>query len=169
MSNQEPDLPQARRLPVFRALEREASTRPGGTLAGIYQSLAQFTVLTDHVRSSVDERLAPHLTVTGWSQGQLRVHCDQPALTTRWRFLEPGIRRRLTALPDLQGLREIRLVSRARPLREATTAARSTLGNAPADALRDLARDEAHDRLRKALEKLASEAEAARRGSVGGE
>lgn len=164
MENLDNDLPPASRLPLFRALEREATTGPTGALPRLYESLARFTVLTDHVRSSVDERLAPHLLVTGWSGGVLRVYCDQPALATRWRFLEPGIRRRLASVPALAGLREIRLASRARPLREQPEVAPSTLAQAPAEALHELARSEAHARLRQALERLASDAERARRG-----
>lgn len=142
--------------------EYQASTPTGGPLARLYQSLAEFTELTDCLRQRVDKRLATHLTVTGWSNGILRVRLDQPALATRWRFQEPALRRQLTALPKLRALQDIRLVITPASSRPASMrTAPSRLTSAPASALDELAKTESHELLRKALRALANAALAA--------
>lgn len=148
----------------------EANTSPDSTLGGLYRSLAEFTVLTDCVRAAVDERLAKAIAVTGWANGVLRVQLSRPTLATHWRFQEPGVRRALARLPAFRGLTEIRLVLAvpAAAARSARPRRTGTLGNAPALALRQLARDEPHDRLRHALEALAEAAEQARAGAGAG-
>ena len=148
----------------------EANTRVGGVLGRIYQSLAEFTVLTDHLRHVVDERLGARLSVTGWQDGILRVRLDQPALATRWRFQEPAVRRALTRIPALAGLKEIRVTlattsGRSMP---ATVRTNSRLDRAPVEALQELAGTETHERLRKALKALADAAAMARKGSSTG-
>lgn len=151
-------------VPADRSPKGKPTTRVGGTLARIYQSLSEFTVLTDHLRRAVDERLGAHLEVTGWQDGILRVRLDQPALATRWRFQEPAVRRNLARVPALRELRDIRLVLegvRGRPA-PARAGEGSRLGNVPVEALRDLAGSEPHEKLRRALALLADEAERAR-------
>lgn len=147
--------------PAKVSFRPEANIRSGSMLAGLYRSLAEFTVLSDHVRSAVDGRLAERLEVTGWANGILRIRLTQPALATHWRFQEPTVRRHLARVPALQGLKEIRLVlatpaagPRAKPLPRTIAA--------PVAALRALAADEPHDRLRRALEALAAAAEQSR-------
>lgn len=144
--------------PARIPFESEANTHPGSMLGRLYRSLAEFTVLTDHVRSAVDERLAAQLEVTGWSGGILRVRLAQPMLATRWRFQEPAVLRHLARIPAFRGLTAIRLViapanaSRANPQSPRPI-------RAPVGALRALAADEPHERLRRALEALAAAAE----------
>lgn len=149
----------------------EATTRAGGVLGRIYQSLAEFTVLTDHLRQVVDERLGARLSVTGWQDGVLRIRLDQPALATRWRFQEPAVRRALARLPVFAGLKEIRVALAAANGRSMPTAARpaasSKLDRAPVEAFRELADNETHERLRKALTALAEAAAQARKGVSG--
>lgn len=147
---------------AIRSIPGEVSTRGGGVLARIQQSLIEFTTLTAEVRAGVDERLAGHLTVTGWSHGVLRITLDQPALATRWRFQEPALRRRLARHNLLKGLEEIRLVPLPPPLPPARHTRPSRLHEAPADALRELAESETHPALRAALDKLADAARKAR-------
>lgn len=138
----------------------EVTTRNGGALARISQSLTELAKLTDLLRSLVDGRMAPRLTVTGWHKGVLRVTLDEPGLATRWRFQEPALRRRLAR--DLPGLQEIRLVPVA-PVRPASRAtAPSRLDRAPLRALEELAGTETHERLRAALARLAEAAARAR-------
>lgn len=150
--------------PATADTKTEATTRAGDTLARIYQSLAEFTVLTDCLRREVDQRLAAHLTVTGWANGILRVHLDQPTLATRWRFQEPTARRRLSQLSALRNLREIRLVitgiaaRRTAPVRTAP----SRLSMVPVQALQELAATESHAHLRQALLALAAAAQRAK-------
>lgn len=148
----------------------EANTSPDTTLGGLYRSLAEFTVLTDCVRAAVDERLARAIEVTGWANGVLRVQLSRPTLATHWRFQEPAVRRALARLPAFRGLTDIRLVLAVPAAANRSTRPRrpGTLGNAPALALRQLARDEPHDRLRHALEALAEAAEQARAGTGAG-
>lgn len=141
----------------------EAITRAGGTLARIYQSLAEFTALTDHLRQVVDRRLGAHLWVTGWQDGVLRVRLDQPALATRWRFQEPMVRRQLARLPALKGLAEIRLVMTGVDGRPAPARQASHLDRVPVAALQELVASETHERLRRALADLVAAAEQARR------
>ncbi len=151
-------------LPAAADTKNEATTQAGDTLARIYQSLAEFTVLTDCLRRRVDKRLAAHLTVTGWANGVLRVHLDQPTLATRWRFQEPAARRQLSQLPILFNLQEIRLVitgiaaQRTTPVRTAP----SRLPTAPVQALQELAATESHTNLRQALMALADAAQQAK-------
>jgi hypothetical protein len=124
--------------------------------------LAEFTVLTEAVRAAVDPRLAPHLQVTGWQDGVLRLALDQPALATRWRFQEPAVRRQLARLPACRGLREIRLALVTRGGRAGRRRQPSTLGQAPLAAIADLAATETHPALRRALEDLLAAAQRAR-------
>lgn len=134
-------------------------------LGRICQSLAEFTILTDHLRQAVDERLGARLSVTGWQEGILRVHLDQPALATRWRFQEPAVRRALLRVPALAGLKEIRLTIAAihrRPL-PARPVAPSRLDAVPTEAISELASTEPHERLRQALTTLAEAAAKARK------
>ncbi|MFZ5722365.1 MAG: DciA family protein [Pseudomonadota bacterium] len=124
--------------------------------------MAEFTVLTDHVRKAVDERLAAQIEVTGWSGGVLRIRLAQPALATHWRFQEPAVRRHLSRLPAFRSLQEIRLVLAAPAARMRPAPPSRPIG-APVGALRALAADEPHVRLRRALEELAAAAEASSR------
>lgn len=140
----------------------EASTGPAAVLVRIYQSLAEFTILTGLLRKTVDARLAARLEVTGWSGGVLRVRLSQPALATRWRFQEPAVLRQLARLPEFRGLREIRLVFGTAG--EATEKARPRRPlRLPVAALQALAADESNARLRQALEALAAAAEQPRK------
>lgn len=142
----------------------ETSIRPDSTLAGLYRSLAEFTVLTDCVRSAVDERLAAAIDVTGWANGILRIRLSRPTLATHWRFQEPAVRRHLARLPAFRGLTDIRLVLAVPAAAGRGRPHRSRIGEAPAGAIRELARDESHPRLRAALEALAAAAEQSRPG-----
>lgn len=145
---------------------KQANTQPEGSLARIYQSLTLFSQLTDKVRSLVDQRLAMHLTVTGWDGEILRIALDQPALATRWRFQEPTLMRLLTRTGDeMTTLRQIRLVVLSPRAALASRRAPSRLDQAPTTALRDLAATETHGALRNALDRLAEAAENARRKS----
>lgn len=159
------DLPPSADSGVPRPLAAEPSIAAGSVLGRIYQSLADFTVLTRRLRGAVDEGLAPHLVVTGWQDGVLRVVLERPALATRWRFQEPGVRRALARDPRLAGLREIRLVTTALriPSPVADRQDMASLRAAPVDALRDLASQETHAALRDALLRLGDAAEKARR------
>lgn len=143
----------------------EASTGATGPLARIFRSLAEFTLLTDLLRKSVDARLGSQLEVTGWSEGVLRVRLAQPALATRWRFQEPSVLRQLSRYPEFRGLREIRLVTG--PGEWAASQAEATRPRqalqAPVEALRAMAANEPHARLRHALEALAAAAEESRK------
>ncbi len=139
----------------------EANTAASGVLARIYQSLAEFTVLTGLLRKTVDARLGERLEVTGWSDGILRVRLDQPALATRWRFQEPVVLRQLKRQPQFRDLREIRLVLIQAPSPPpATPHPLSRTLQASAPALRALADSEDHGPLRRALLELAAAAEA---------
>ncbi|MFP5384121.1 MAG: DciA family protein [Gammaproteobacteria bacterium] len=145
---------------------QQANTRVEGSLARIYQSLTLFSQLTDKVRSLVDQRLAAHLTVTGWDGETLRIALDQPALATRWRFQEPALLRLLARDgDDMANLRRIRLVILSPRAALASRRSPSRLDQAPTTALRDLAATETHGALRQALDRLAKAAENARRGS----
>lgn len=143
----------------------EASTGATGPLARIFRSLAEFTVLTDLLRKSVDARLGARLEVTGWSDGVLRVRLTQPALATRWRFQEPSVLRQLARHPELRGLREIRLVigTAERPAETPTANRPRRALQAPVEALRAMAASEPHEKLRRALEALAAAAEESRK------
>lgn len=135
----------------------ETSTAEGITLGRIYQALSQFTVLTNHLRALVDERMARHLSVTGWQNGVLRVHLGQPAFATRWRFQEPAVRRAMIQRAGLTDLREIRLVmtNLHRPRTDNISRTPSqTLLVAPAEALLEMAASEEHPALRAALQSL---------------
>lgn len=145
----------------------QANTRARGSLARIYQSLTLFSKLTDKIRQRVDQRLAAHLTVTGWDGATLRVTLDQPALATRWRFQEPALMRHLTTneAGDLAGLREIRLVISAPGTRGAPRRSPSRLDQVPSAAVRGLAATETHEEFRRALVRLAEAAEKARKGT----
>ena len=140
------------------AVGYEASARPGSMLARLYRSLAEFTVLTDHVRSAVDERLAAQVEVTGWSDGVLRIRLATPALATRWRFQEPAVLRHLSRIPAYRGLRSIRLVTASAPSMDKSSNKPRRVA-APAGVLRAMAAAEPHDGLRRALEALAAAAE----------
>lgn len=140
----------------------KAITRSDGVLGQIYQSATRFTVLTDLVRESVDGRMAPWLTVTGWADGILRVTLTRPALATRWRFQEPAVRRRLVREPVLAGLREIRLVMAGPVARPPPRQAPSRLGDAPVGVIEEMAARETHPGLRRALLELAEAARRAR-------
>jgi len=145
----------------------EASTGASGPLARIFRSLAEFTVLTDLLRKSVDARLGAQLEVTGWADGVLRIRLAQPALATRWRFQEPSVLRQLARRPEFRGLREIRLVMAAgeRAADPAPPPRPRRALQAPVEALRAMAADEPHEKLRRALEALAAAAEEARKDS----
>lgn len=151
------DIPMTGSRPqVLRTLAAEPSIADGSVLARIYQSLADYDELTRLLRQSVDAQLGRHLHVTGWRDGELRVHLDRPALATRWRFQEPAARQALGRHPALRGLRLVRLVTThlggaATPPR---AAGRSRLAGAPADSVRDMAEGEAHPGLRAALLRL---------------
>ncbi len=149
-----------------QVLPAQATTQASTVLGRICQSLAEFTILTDHLRQAVDERLGARLSVTGWQEGILRVHLDQPALATRWRFQEPAVRRALLRVPALAGLKEIRLtiaaINRLAP--PASPPAPSRLDAVPAEAIDELASTESHERLRQALTTLAEAAAKARQG-----
>lgn len=153
---------------ALRPLATEPSIAPGSALARIYQSLADFTELTRLVRAAVDEQLGQHLQVTGWKDGELRVHLGRPALATRWRFQEPGVRQALLRHPSLKALRHIRLVtthlgSQTEP---ASTGKPSALRSAPVDVLQDMAASESHPALRAALLRLCVAVSAAQKGST---
>lgn len=152
---------------ALRPLAVEPSIAPGSTLARIYQSLADFTELTRLVRAAVDEQLGKYLQVTGWKDGELRVHLERPALATRWRFQEPGVRQALLRHPSLKTLRHIRLVTtHLGSQREPTATSRpSTLRAAPVDVLREMAASESHPALRAALLRLYGAASAAKAGA----
>lgn len=141
----------------------QANTRVGGSLARIYQSLTLFSQLTDKVRSLVDQRLAAHLTVTGWDGETLRIALDQPALATRWRFQEPALMRLLAGSgDDMASLRRIRLVVLSPQAALASRRSPSRLDQAPTNSLRELAATETHKPLRQALDRLVEAAEEAR-------
>lgn len=144
----------------------QANTRSEESLARVYQSLTLFSQLTDKVRPLVDQRLAAHLTVTGWDGETLRIALDQPALATRWRFQEPAFMRLLAGSGgDMANLRQIRLVILSPRAALASRRSPSRLDQAPTTALRDLAATEPHGALRQALDRLAEAAESAQRGS----
>jgi hypothetical protein len=155
---------------VLRTLAAETSIATGNALARIYQSLADFDELTRLLRKAVDEQLGRHIQVTGWQQGELRVHLDRPALATRWRFQEPAARQALSRHPSLRALRHIRLVTThlGGPSGTAAPPLPSRLGNAPADSFRELAEDEAHPALRAALLRLSDAVRQAKETREGG-
>lgn len=140
----------------------KAITRSDGVLGQIYQSATRFTVLTDLVRESVDGRMAPWLTVTGWADGTLRITLSRPALATRWRFQEPAVRRRLAREPAMRGLREVRLVLAGPAARPPERRAPSRLRDAPVGVIEEMASRETHPGLRRALLELAEAARQAR-------
>lgn len=147
----------------------ETTTASSEPLGRIFRSLADFTVLTRHLRVAVDAGLARHLAVTGWQDGVLRVHLGQPALATRWRFQEPGVRRTLSRHACFAGLREIRLSLTTLHLpgeRPRPAGPSPSLVAAPADALLAMAATESHPALRRALEGLGHAAEQARREAL---
>lgn len=143
----------------------EVSTTTAPALARILDSLTQFSVLTRILRASLSPGIAPHVTVSGWKGGILRVTLDRPALATHWRFEAPALKARLAKAPQLTGLQDVRLVLmtetvRIRPPRRSSRP--PALEAAPPDALALLANGETHPLLKEALKRLAEAAAKAR-------
>lgn len=152
------------RVAFYRARDAETSTTLSDPLDHLCKTLSGFTFLTDRLRAAAEPALAPHLTVTGWQDGILRVRLDEPALATRWRFAAPALGRALARMAAFEGLREIRLslgrvelgaASRRRP-------GPDTLVHAPVDALDALAESARVPALQQALQRLAEAARRAR-------
>lgn len=145
----------------------EVSTTTAPALARILDSLTQFSVLTRILRGSLPPGIAPHVTVSGWKGGILRVTLDRPAMAMHWRFEAPALKARLAKVPELAGLQDIRLVlmtgtAPVRPPRPGRPSRPPALETAPPDALALLANGESHPLLKEALRRLAEAAARAR-------
>lgn len=144
----------------------EVSTTDDPALARIFQSLTHFSVLTRILRAKLDPALAAHVTVSGWKGGVLRVTLGRPALATRWRFEAPSVKARLATVPELEGLRDIRLVmvmdGWGGPQKDQSSRL-PAIAAAPREALESLAEGESHPGLREAFRRLAESAAHAQR------